>query len=113
MKLHSMKMSKKEKKDNMPKAVGSSDGPNYPYGLRLSLNDDSLKKLGIKSLPKVGAKMTVHAVGEVCAVSQHESENHEDRHVEIQIHDLGVDGDGPKMEDTLRDGYRKMTGGKA
>lgn len=111
MKMHSMKMSKKEKKDNMPTAV--SDGPDYPYGLRLSLNDDCLKKLGLKSLPKVGAKMTVHAIGEVVAVSQHESENHDDRHVEIQIHELGVDGGGPKMEDTLRDGYRKLNGGKA
>lgn len=113
MKMHSMKMSKKEKKDSSPRAIGPGDGPSYPYGLRLSLNDDCLKKLGLKSLPKVGTKMHVMAMGEVCAVSQHESENHEDRHVEIQIHELGVDGDGPKMEDTLRDGYRKMTGGKA
>jgi hypothetical protein len=106
MKLHSMKMSKKEKKDSMPTAV--SDTPDYPYGLRLSLNDEALKKLGIKSLPKVGSKMHVLAVGEITSVSQHESAGHEDRHVEIQLHELGVSDDGPKMEDTLLSEYRKL-----
>lgn len=112
MKLHSMKLSKKERKESVPKAV--SEGPSYPYGLRLCLDNDTLEKLGLKSLPKTGVKMTIHAVGEVVSVSQHESEGRDnDRRLEIQIHELGVEGGGPKMEDTLRDGYRKMTGGKA
>lgn len=111
MKLHSMKLSKKERKENIPKVV--SEGPSFPYGLRLCLDNDSLEKLGLKSLPKTGVKMTIQAIGEVVSVSQHESENNDDRRIEIQIHDLGIEGGGPKMEETLRDGYRKLNGGKA
>ncbi len=73
-----------------------------------------LEKLGIKSLPKVGAKMSVQAMGVVTSVSAHESKNRDDRNVEIQIQQLAVEGDdGPKMEDTLRKEYRKLNGKEA
>jgi hypothetical protein len=89
----SMKMTKKEKKEHHEGMVMASpdDGPSYPYGLRLRLDDDSLTKLGM-SLPKVGSKVSVDAVGEVVEVSQHEDGKDKRRSVEIQIQKLSVGG---------------------
>ena len=112
-KLADMKMSKAQKKASIPTCVSADNGPNYPYGLQLRLDNASLEKLGIKSLPKVGAEMQITTVGVVMSVSAHESKNHDDRTVEIQIQRLAVEGDGPKMEDTVRSEFRKLSGAKA
>lgn len=92
-KLADMSLSKAERKESMPQAVSESDGPRFPYGLTLRLDNASLEKLGIDSLPKVGAKMVIQAEGVVISVSSHESENRDDRNVEIQIQKLAVSDD--------------------
>lgn len=92
MKMSDMELSKKERKESMP-TTAPYEGPNYPYGLCLRLDDASLEKLGIDSLPKVGAKMKVMAEGIVTSVSSHESKNRDDRNVEIQIQQLGIEND--------------------
>lgn len=100
MKLTDMKMSKAEKKESSPCAVDNQ--PEYAYGLRLNLDNAALEKLGFDSLPKVGTKMMVHAMGVVVEVSQHESKNHESRRVEIQIQRLGVEDEDESDElDTI------------
>lgn len=98
MKLTSMELSKKDKKENMPKPCGEYEGPNFPYGLTIRLDNTSLEKLGIDSLPKVGAKMTVSAIGVITSVSSHESKNRDDRNVEIQIQQLGIENDDESDE---------------
>lgn len=51
-----LKMSKAQAtKYNGPCSPG--DAPLYPYGLCVSLNDESVKKLGLDSLPSVGSKL--------------------------------------------------------
>lgn len=90
-----MKMSKAQKKDMMPTAVGADSGPDYPYGIRLQLDSGSLDKLGMSKLPKVGAKVMVHAMGVVTSVSQHESKNNDSRNVEIQLQEMGVESAEP------------------
>jgi hypothetical protein len=95
MKLRDMKLSKAQKKETMPMAVSADGGPDYPYGLRITLDSAALDKLGISKLPKVGAKMSLQAVGVITSVSQHESKDHDSRSVEIQLQELGVESDGP------------------
>ena len=105
-----LKMAKKAKKDSAP-SVAAPDTPDYPYGTRLSLNADSLDKLGLKSMPKVGSKFMVHGMGVVTAVSSHESKNGGDRSVEIQLQKMCCEpGEKGDMEDEMRKGYRKMQG---
>jgi hypothetical protein len=84
-----MKMTKAEKKENS--LAKPYEAPNYPYGLRLRLESDQLEKLGLESLPKVGAKMVIEATGVVTSVSQNESKDYNSRCVEIQIESLAVE----------------------
>jgi hypothetical protein len=56
------------KKDlaDMPCVVGESkyEGPKYPYGLCISLDEDALKKLGLEGdLPGVGDELQITDMG--------------------------------------------------
>lgn len=99
MKLTDMKRTPKEKKTSMePKAM---EMPDYGYGLCLRLDNEALEKLGIKALPKVGAEMSISAMGVVTSVSSHESQNRDDRNVEIQIQKLGLDAEDDEALDNI------------
>ena len=89
MKLADMKLSKKKKAETET-AQPSSSVPDYPYGLSLTLNEDSLKKLGMDELPKVGETCMIHAAGEITRVSQSSSNDGKEKSVEIQITKLHV-----------------------
>lgn len=65
------------------------DEPRYPYGLCLHLGKDELEKLGMTTLPDVGAKMEVMAKGYVKSTSAYETQDDgKSMSVEIQITDL-------------------------
>ncbi len=83
-----MRRSKKERKLN--EAAISSDQPAIPYGLSITLDDKSLDKLGFKTLPNVGDRMVVAAIGRVESVSERTSERTKDRDVHIQLEKLDV-----------------------
>ncbi|MCK0554658.1 hypothetical protein KFO32_16580 [Pantoea ananatis] len=84
---------------NMKTGTESVEGENgqtetrdeYPWGLRITLNSDALKKLGI-DLPKVGDMMALGGLAKVVGVSVRESEN-SDSHsqVDLQITDMGIE----------------------
>ena len=85
--LRSMRLSKAKKTEQTQPALSHS--PEYPYGLRLSLDQDALKKLGISSLPKAGSTVTLHAKAFVASVSQSEQDGSTpQRSMEVQITDL-------------------------
>lgn len=69
----------------------------YPWGLTLNLDKEALRKLGIAELPPVGAQMVVAAMAKVTNVDMREHEDGEHRSVTLQITDLGVDTDRPKV----------------
>jgi len=85
-----MKMSKKEsKKDTEPAKM---DMPEYPYGLKISLNTESLDKLGIKKLKAVGDYCKISGVGKVERVSESSDSYEEDhRDMSIQITKLSLE----------------------
>lgn len=75
-------------------------GDAYPYGLRLSLNSDTLDKLDME-LPKVGKSMTITCKVRVISATQHERENGEkSRDCALQVTDMEF-GDG-SAEDAVR-----------
>ena len=96
----SMKVSKSEAQEQMPKAM---DAPKYPYGLRISLQDESIKKLKMKKLPSVGDTLRLYAIVEVSSVSQHDSQEGGERNsLDLQITDLSLMSDeGEPIEKSL------------
>jgi hypothetical protein len=68
------KKSKKSKKSDM-NAVPAGPVDEYPYGLSLDLNTETMKKLGIKKLPTVGEKYSIKAEAKVRSISEHSSES--------------------------------------
>ena len=95
-----MKLSRKEAEDDLGIGVSESKGPRYPYGLSISLDDDSMKKLGFEDLIAVGTKMIVVGVGKVTNASENRRQNGVDRHMTIQLEKVEVE---PFDKNTGRD----------
>jgi len=103
MKQYDMKLSKKERKEAAPK-VASSLGSEYPWGLEINLNDETLEKLGISKLPQVGKKVRIAATAEVVGVSQNQHGDQKDRSVRLQIVKMSYESAPQSMEDAIDDG---------
>lgn len=72
----------------------------YSYEHRISLDQDTLDKLGMQDTPKVGDQYHVLGHGEVTSVSQHASPGDKSTRVELQMKRMGLKpknglGEGP------------------
>lgn len=90
-------MSPEEAKKEYGDSCVAPDGsnlPKYPYGLTLYLDDETLKKLGITDLPKVGTKMLAQVTVEVTGTSQRATQGKEGENVrtcvDLQITDMDI-----------------------
>lgn len=80
------------------------DRPEYPYGLCISLDRESLDKLGITTLPAVGEKLQLTALVTVQSVSEYERQDEgASRDVGLQITDMALSK--PADERNARDLY--------
>lgn len=83
----------------MPMGAGKPSAPTYPYGLCISLDDESIKKLGLEGeMPDVGTLVHFCAMAKVTSVSEHEQEGTDGaktscRRVELQITTLGLESE--------------------
>lgn len=100
-KLVSMAKTPEEVKDDtadmpMATAAGKISGAKYPYGLCISLDDETLKKLGLDGdMPSVGEVIAIQAMARVTNAGKNEREGTDGatqvcRHVELQITDMAV-----------------------
>ena len=78
----------------------------YPYGLRLSLERQEIKKLGLDiSKSKMGQNLTITAQGEITGLSMSERKGEDDdKTVSIQIKKLEI----KNIPKSLYDDYRKQ-----
>ena len=83
--LTDMKRSKKEKADGVDVMPGSEE--DYPYGLRIHLEDDEISKLNIP-MPEIGSTMVLVANIKVTSVSERADEDGENRSVGLQITEM-------------------------
>lgn len=89
---------KKEVGELYPAAPAMSTTSAYPYGLCISLEDDTIDKLGLGGeMPGVGEMMQFLAMAKVTSVSQNEREQMDGSkkmctRIELQITDMGVIG---------------------
>ncbi len=68
-----------------------SNGPSYPYGLKLTLNKDQLTKMKIS--PKdmtIGDKVEIKAMAKIVRISETSGDDYEDKSIELQITKLAV-----------------------
>jgi hypothetical protein len=72
------------------------DKSKYPYGLCLTLDEATLKKLGIEELPEVESYIMIKAKTEVCSVSNYENKDGENRGLVLQI--VALELGTPKKE---------------
>lgn len=102
MALKSMKITKADrdarKKEHM---CVPYDGDDYPYGLRISLDEQALKKLGLSKLPKTGATVTLTAECCVVSTSVNDRKGKSDRRVELQIERMDLETPKGSVEDAI------------
>lgn len=93
------------KERNSPKTSPSylGEAEKYPYGLNITLNEDQIKKLGIK-LPKSGSMMSLHAQCKVVSVSSNDRANGgTDRRIELQMQKMCVEPGAMSAMDAMDD----------
>jgi hypothetical protein len=111
MKLVSMKMDPAELKEKQAEYAQPSkpELPVYPWGLTVRLDEDSIAKLGLTSLPDAGNTLMLMAKVDVTEVSSREEmENgkpHTCRSLCLQITDLAL-GDVPDDKDAAKALYK-------
>lgn len=68
--------------------------PEYSYGLKVTLDDEELKKLMMKQMPSVGDELNMHAMVKVVEVGEEtEKGSQEKRRLVLQITKLGLFAD--------------------
>lgn len=83
------------------------EAPKYPYGLRLYLDDEVVKKLGISELPSIDQTMMVVARVKVVGVSSDKQYGDIQKDcIQLQITDMELKGDSEakSREDKLYGG---------
>lgn len=68
-----------------------SDPSDYPYGLCLRVDEDSIDTLGLTDLPEVGTEIMIQAKAVVRATAISDQEGDQNRSMELQITDLGLE----------------------
>ena len=103
-KMTSMALSKKESGDrSVPDSIlgGKDKGPQFPFGLSINLDNDSLKKLGM-DMPDIGDKKVMVAKIEVTSVSARKQKGESDhKHVELQITHMAIENAPNSAEEKL------------
>lgn len=80
-----------------PASIGN--GPKFPWGLCIDLDDEVLAKLGITELPKVGSVFVIEAQAKVTSMNESEQlDGDKEGRISLQITDMAV-GTVPTAKD--------------
>lgn len=98
--LKDMSLTEEEAKEyagDMCCGVDKEDGPKFPYGLQLYLDDATLEKLGITSLPNVGVQVNLMATAMVTSIEQRQDRKGEsETKMQLQITNMEVQMPSPE-----------------
>jgi hypothetical protein len=94
LELKSMKCDEKE--PGPAEAMYGGPQQDYPYGLRICLDEECLAKLGVEKLPELGAEMMITAKVRVTRKSESEdmAEGEVERSLDLQITDMALGAGG-------------------
>ena len=89
MPMISMRKSKEEMREDSQPHESKEE---YPWGLRITLEEDSLDRLGMDTMPEVSKTMTLIATVEVVNVSENANKDEETirRSLGLQITDMNL-----------------------
>lgn len=116
MKLVSVAQKPGEEKEEKAELAAESKQPIYPYGLCITLNEETIEKLGLKDLPKVGSKGTIQAKVTVTMTRATEGQAHSSMGIDLQITDLGLElkgGEKSAVDTFYPDGGKTGLRGKS
>lgn len=89
---------KAEEYSTMPMTLGAVN--EYPYGLSLCLEDETLEKLNVDHADwSVGDIFDLRAMARVTSVSENETESGEKKRVELQIIMLGAESESAEGDE--------------
>lgn len=98
MELVDMKMTADERRDIIEPGK-PSEGPKYPWGLRIELNDEAMEKIGLPALPAAGETMILHAQVEVSTVNIHDvADGKKERSMSLQIKRMALESDKTSLD---------------
>ena len=93
-----MEMDDDEKLDAAMPAMAMK--PDYPYGLRISLTDKELAKMGLDpEEAEVGGTVHIFGMAEITSVSKTDDGNGKCFRIELQIQKLGVESEDAENEE--------------
>lgn len=72
--------------------------PQYPWGLCISLDDVTLRKLGITDLPDVGTTMQLTAIVEVSNTGQYANQSGKEKSLSLQFTAMALDSEANKPD---------------
>jgi hypothetical protein len=110
MALKSMKRKKNNKEGITKSSVDVYEEPEYPWGLEVNLDDDSLGQLGLKAGDfKIGEGKTLEAKVRVDHISSDKNHKGKDRDsVRMQITDMDLGG-SKEAKKSLFENYKAQT----
>lgn len=98
--MKSMMMSKSEAKKQSEPAM-AEDKPQYPYGLKLNLDDETLKRLGMDKMPEMGKGFLLCAKVTVMDMHESKSDGGNYRSLGLQITDMSLEAKKESLEKRL------------
>lgn len=103
MKMVNMKKTSEQKKRDVPSVIAESE---YPYGLKINIDNDQCELLGFDELPEVGEVFEVSCKVYVCNTSENENEYENYKSMSLQITDMGISKKG-NSTDTAKALYKE------
>lgn len=93
-KLVSMELTDDEKIDTMVCMPSVADQPDYPWGLRICLDERSLAKLeegGLEGNPDIDDYIDLRCFARVTSVSSEKTDSGQKRRIELQIEEIALE----------------------
>ncbi|MGH2612062.1 MAG: capsid staple protein [Rhabdochlamydiaceae bacterium] len=72
--------------------TAENEKPKFPLGTTITLDDDLIKKLGIKKMPEIGDQFSIEGIAHVTSVSNYESQETSHRQICIQFSEMSCAG---------------------
>lgn len=97
---HMIDMAMSSPDSPMPEATNLHVVPQYPYGLTLCLNDQTLDKLNMEGDCEVGDHVHFHCLAKVTSASDHENMG---KRIELQIVAMSAENEEYENEEAEED----------